>query len=596
MSDEVEDIKQRLDLVDFISGYLTLKKSGQNYKALCPFHQEKTPSFMVSKDKQIWKCFGCNLGGDIFDFVMQMENLDFGDAIRTLAEKAGVKVRPRRVEDYLAPSIKTTLYKVNLLAGKVYQEVLLSEKVGKGALEYLKTRKLSPKTINDFQLGFAPESFDFLLNFLKSKGFSESDVEQAGLLVRRQSGGFYDRFRGRIMFPIFDVMGNVVGFSGRILEDKEDKKDIPKYINSSDSPIFHKSKILYGLDRAKVQIKKYQFAVLVEGQMDVILSHQAGVKVAVATSGTAVTEEHLRILSRYAPKVIFAFDTDSAGILSTKKAIDLALPLGLTVKIASVLPYKDPGEAASDNPPKYSEALSKAKMAVDWHFDLVFQKFSDESHLSVASKKEIAKELLPLISKISDEIERAHYIQLLSQKLSVSQETIVLALERTKEKISPPQSPKQFRPPSPSHSPTHLHLLGLLILYPQTVSLSLKRLTLEDFKTEEDVVIYRQILKWYNLGSRKQNKEDIVLFLKKNLPLAIAKKVDLLLWETKIQHQDQSLEQIAAEIYQAITSISKAKIKSQSEELVSQIKEAEEKGQREKVKKLLLRLQNVSQK
>lgn len=596
MADEVEEIKNRLDLVDFISGYLTLKKAGQNYKSICPFHQEKTPSFMVSKDKQIWKCFGCQKGGDLYDFVMEMENLDFGDALRTLAEKAGVKLQHRKTEDFLAPSIKTTLYKINLLASRLYQEVLLSEKIGKEALDYLKSRQLSPKIIREFQLGFAPDSYDFLEKFLKSKGFSEGGIEQAGLLIRRQTGGFYDRFRHRVMFPISDVMGNIIGFSGRIIEgqeDKEGKDETPKYINSADSPIFHKSQILYGLDKAKVPIKKYQYAVLMEGQMDVILSHQAGVKNAVATSGTAVTPDHLRILSRYSPNLILAFDTDTAGIESCKKAIDLALPFGLSLKIADFLPYKDPGEAASLNLKRYSQALRESKLALDWYFDLAFK--NKKATLSVAQKKETAKIILPVISRLGDEIERAHYIQQLSKKLSVSQETIVLALDRVRREGRPRAPTTQFRPTIPlKHNLSAQHLLGLLILYPDAIPVALKRLSSDDFKEPEDSSIYKLLKLWYNLKSRKD--KDLPLFLKKNLPSTLSKKADLLWWESKNLHENQDYNQAASEIYQAIQNIRGVKTTALREDLVSQIRSAEEGGDKAKVKKLLLRLQNVSQK
>ena len=335
----IDEIKNRLDIVEVVQGYIKLKKAGKDYKALCPFHKEKNPSFFVSPSKQIWHCFGsCGEGGDIFKFVMKIEGVEFADALRTLARKAGVVLRK---QDPQVQSQRNILYQICEEASEFFQGELQKNNQ---VLEYLKNRGLKLQTIKDFKIGYASNSWDALYNHLTELGFEKDDVEKAGLLVKKEgTNKYYDRFRSRIMFPIADLNGQIVGFSGRIY-GKEDEKTA-KYVNIPETLIYNKSRIIYGLDKAKLEIRKKDQAILVEGQMDLIMTHQTGTKNAVAVSGTALTPDHLQILKRYTENLVFCFDADTGGESATKRAIATAQQFDFNIKVA-LLPRdkKDPAE------------------------------------------------------------------------------------------------------------------------------------------------------------------------------------------------------------------------------------------------------------
>jgi DNA primase len=341
---EVEEIKAKIDIVDLLSNYLTLKKAGANWKSICPFHQEKTPSLMVSREKQIFKCFGCGAGGDIFEFIKLIEHLEFPEALKLLAERCGVTLEKRKPLPGEAPDQKTKLFQINDLSARFFHKILLDHPVGQEALNYLKIRKINPQTIKNFLLGYAPQK-EVLGNWLRTKGFTTQEIAQAGSP---------DRFRNRLIFPITNPLSKVIAFTGRILNPH----DQPKYLNTPDTPIFHKSHVLYGLEKAKMAIKEKDQVILVEGQMDVISSYQAGITNVVASSGTALTEEHLKILSRYTPNIVFAFDQDSAGTEASKRAIDLAIKQDFNVRLAFLREVKDPGEAIEKDPQIFIEAIT----------------------------------------------------------------------------------------------------------------------------------------------------------------------------------------------------------------------------------------------
>lgn len=332
MSDQVEEIKQKTDIVSLISEYLELKKAGRNYKAICPFHSEKTPSFVVSPELQMYKCFGCGEGGDVYTFLQKYEGMDFPEALRFLADKAQIKLISIRPE---AAGEKEKLFQINSLAARFYNYLLLSHPIGKRALYYLeKQRGLSKDSIKRFLLGFSPEVPGSLVKFLvDKKKFQVKDLEKAGLLLF-DSGRAVERFRGRIMFPIFDHRGNVVGFSGRILPS-ERSENLAKYINTPETPVFHKSNLLYGLSLTKEDIKGKKEAILVEGQMDVVSSWEKGITNIVAIGGSALTEEQVRLVSRFAERVVFALDTDFAGNSAARRGVVLAQEADLEVYLAN---------------------------------------------------------------------------------------------------------------------------------------------------------------------------------------------------------------------------------------------------------------------
>ena len=308
MNSDIEEIKSRLNIADIIGEYIRLDKAGANYRARCPFHNEKTPSFMVSAEKQIWHCFGCQKGGDIFGFVMEIEGLDFKETLKLLAEKAGVALKKT---DFKAESKKTRTLEILELATKFYETQLWSGAGKIKILNYLKDRGLQKESIKEFRLGYAPAGWRNILTFLIGRGYSAQEIEKTGLLVKKDNGDFYDRFRDRIIFPIADPMGKVVGFSARVAPGGDESQ--AKYVNTPESEVYHKSKALYGIDKAKGEIKSKNFALLVEGNMDVVAAAQAGIKNTVAVSGTALTPDQINIVKRYTNNLKMFFDMDKAG-------------------------------------------------------------------------------------------------------------------------------------------------------------------------------------------------------------------------------------------------------------------------------------------
>src|SRR3990172_1063696 len=425
--DQVEEIKGKTDIVELIQEYVPLKRAGRNYKGLCPFHGEKTPSFMVNPELQIFKCFGCGEGGDAYSFLQRIEGMEFGEALRNLADRVGVKLvsyRPSQQEE-----LKDTLLQTNYLAGEYYHYVLTKHNLGIQAREYLKDRGVTNEAIEIFKLGFAPEGWDFLLSYLSGKkGFKEEDIERAGLAIKSQSDretkkqSYYDRFRNRIMFPLNNPRGQTVGFSGRVMPGADEKAG-GKYVNTPETEIYHKSGILYGYDLARSAIKAENTSVLVEGQMDVIGSWQAGVPNNVGVGGTALTDRQIELLKRVGETVIMALDADQAGDAAARKGIEAAGKTGLIVKVVDIRKgrkYKDPGEWATDDPDGWKEAVKKAVVVYDFYLDSAVSRHG----LDVVGKTRIGRELLPIWRNIEDEIVKAHYVKKLAEVLGVEEEDI----------------------------------------------------------------------------------------------------------------------------------------------------------------------------
>ncbi len=427
---EVEEIKNKIDIVDFISGYLTLKKAGVNYKGLCPFHNEKTPSFMVSAERQSFHCFGCSKGGDVFTFVEEIEGMDFYDALKLLAGKAGVELKQRGNLSYggknIEPTEKSRVFEINSLAAKLFHKILIDHPKAEHARQYLKNRGISDQTIRDWKIGYAPKSWDLLIKFLSAKGFSEKELFKAGLLVLGEKGKYWDRFRGRIMFPISNISGQIVAFTGRVLKD--DPK-AAKYVNSAESPIYIKGKTIYALDRARIDIRAQNSALLVEGQMDALAAHQAGFKNVVAVSGTALTADQLKILARYSLNIIFSFDSDTAGKTALKRATIMALENDINAKVLSLPGFKDPDEAIKSDRKNFENAIKSAKPALEYWIDSLILEFGSAD---VSAKKTISKEILPVIKIISNEIEKEYYTKYLAKKLALSESAIAGQLNKTK--------------------------------------------------------------------------------------------------------------------------------------------------------------------
>ena len=425
--DQASEIREKIDIVSFISEYLPLKKAGRNFKAICPFHNEKTPSLVISPERQIWHCFGCGKGGDCFTFLMEYENMEFPEALRILAKKSGVTLKETefRRGQY---SEKENIFSLNNQALKFYHYILTKHPVGKTALSYLiDKRKLNKGIIDTFELGFAPATGNALSNYLlKKKNYKSSDLLQAGLSFER-NGRLYDFFRGRIIFPLFDHRGNVTGFSARALNEK----DQPKYINTRETAVYHKGSMFFGLNTAKDEIKQKQDSIIVEGEFDAISLYMQGIKNAVAIKGTALTENQVALLSRFTPKVSLCLDQDNAGFEATKRSLEVLEKKGLTASIVILKDGKDPDEVLKKNPAGFKKAL-KENLGV---YDYLVNKFiSENDKESADGTKKITDSLLPLFANISNEIIKEHYLKQLSSILGISLESILKELNKIQKK------------------------------------------------------------------------------------------------------------------------------------------------------------------
>ena len=427
MQSPIQEIKNRLDIVQIIGEYLKLKKTGVNFRALCPFHSEKTPSFFVSPSRQIWHCFGgCSEGGDIFKFVMKIEGVEFADALRILAQKAGVKLKPIRPE---LRTEKQRLYEICEMATKFFERQLKESSIGKEVKKYLLARGLADDSIREWRLGYAPDTWQGLSDFLVSKGYKKEEIIKAGLAIKKEDDkryNFYDRFRGRIIFPIFDLNSQVIGFGARIFKEENEQA---KYVNIPNTLLYNKSQVLYGLDRAKLEIRRKDFCILVEGYLDVIMSSQAGIKNVAAVSGTALTNSQLLILKRYSQNLTTAFDMDIAGDLATKKGIDLAQLMDFNLKIVIMPEGKDPADIIKEDSKIWEKVITNSKSILDFYFETTLSKINPEAS---GNKKEIAKILIPPIKRIQNKIEQSFWIKELAKKLKVSEESIIEEIKKTK--------------------------------------------------------------------------------------------------------------------------------------------------------------------
>lgn len=504
---DIELVKSKIDIVSFISDYIQVKKAGRNFKALCPFHSEKTPSFVISPERGTWHCFGaCAQGGDAIGFLQKWENIEFPEALKILAQKIGVTL------SHFAPTQeskkKDIYYEINHLASEFYHYLLISHKLGERALEYLKNRSIKKETINTFGLGYAPESWESLSKYLIKKGYQASDIYTVGLSIRSESGRYYDRFRGRLIFTLKDHRGNIVGFSGRKLPPETEKE--AKYVNTSETPIYTKGNTLYGLDVTRESIKRTNEAVVVEGEFDLLASFQVGVTNIVAIKGSAFTQGQTLLLKRYTTQLILALDSDFAGNEAAKRGIEMAENVGLSVKVAKISEGKDPAECIAINPGSWKKAVKNAVPIYDFIIDSSFEKYPGESALE---KQKIGIETIPFLARIENPIIFSHYLKLLSKKLKVSEESVETALHQFQKKqkvtsVIPETSVKQFRDVMLEE-----YILSLIIQaeFPnEALTIVIKTLTLSDFHQPGIAKIIELLILYF-----KTHKEfDIKIFEK----------------------------------------------------------------------------------
>ena len=416
IKDIVEEVKNRCDIANVISEYMPIKQSGSNYKGLCPFHGEKTPSFHISSSKQIYKCFGCGEGGDVINFVMKMENLDFIDAVKLLANKCGIEINTNMNEEDKLRMEKSKKYQdIHLEAARFYFANLLKEK--NPGYDYLRKRGLDDKTIKKFGLGYSQKSWNELMDYLLSKGYDKQDLVQCGLVNHKAEGNkYYDRFRNRVMFPIFDYRGNVIGFGGRVLDDS-----LPKYLNSPDSLIFNKRYNLYGLNFSRKNIVD-RTIILVEGYMDLISLFQYGVRNVVATLGTALTEQQGNLIKRYADTTIISYDSDEAGVKATLRAIEILSKIGINVKVINLKDCKDPDEFVRKyGLEEYKKAIGDSTHYIKFRIDHLRKSFNLEKD---EERVKFAKEASKIIKELKSPVEVDYYTNYIAKQINISTESI----------------------------------------------------------------------------------------------------------------------------------------------------------------------------
>lgn len=591
----VAEIKDKTDIVALISNYVTLKKAGATYKAICPFHEERTPSFTVSAERQTYKCFGCNESGDALAFVMKMENIDFPNALELLANKVGVMLPERTplrksgtttgVSGESREITKSDLLAVNRTAAQFFNAVLERHPLGKSALEYLTGRNLKPETIKEFLIGFAPDKNEALITVLKRQGVNSTVSEMAGRP---------ERFNNRIMFPFFDVIGNIVGFSGRAMGDA-----MPKYLNTSDTDLFHKNRYIYGLYQAKQAIRDQNNIILVEGQMDLTLAHQAGTKQTVATSGTALSEEHLRILRRYSDTLLLAYDGDGAGQKATERAINMALKFGFEVKVIVLPDGKDPGNVIANEPKDWLATVNKPVNPIDWLVNYYFPETKDQ--FSATERTKIFNAIFPHINVQPDGVAQSYSLQRLSTLLKLRSDEPVreefkkwqksagndrqIATERQEGGQTKTASTPKRLEPEPK-------LIGLIYLRPAVLA-ELEQILSPEMLTNKTLAdLYKIAKKWYaKHQSGVANSRELLVDVKSELDQSTQTALEQLLDNLEPQIAEMTDEEIVNEAKAIVSQFKQRDRDGLMQSFAEQIAKAEADHDRVKVKELMAQMQ-----
>ncbi len=511
--DEVSQIRERIDLVSFISEYIFLKKMGRNFKAICPFHNEKTPSFVVSPERQIWHCFGgCSKGGDVYTFLMEYENLEFVEALRILSKRTGIPLRESSFQTGIS-SKKEIIYKLNRMALDFYHYVLTQHKAGKKALAYLsKERKLDLRLIETFMLGFSPKEGVSLSNYLiNKKKYKREDLIDAGLAFYSggpsAGSGLKDFFRNRVMFPLFDHRGNVVGFSGRAIDEPYDGG---KYINTRDTIVYHKGSMFFGLNTAKDEIKKLDKAIVLEGELDVIACFSQGIKNVVAVKGTALTENQVALIARFTKNICLCFDQDEAGYTAAKRSLPVLEKKGINITTCLLGEGKDADEAIKKDPLAFKKSIKKDIPIYDFIFSITFSSFEKDK---VDGKRKIASELLPIFTGISNEIVKEHYLKKLSLDLDVSLNALAREVEKIEKKEIVKETAGIKKEKRDRRELLEDYLLALILQNENTKEVLKRSLEiLKDYKFE--IVSYKKIIDFLVDYFKTNNAFDVKIFLK----------------------------------------------------------------------------------
>src|SRR3990167_5515569 len=577
--DQIEEVRRKTDIVQLISETVALKKAGRNFKALCPFHEEKTPSFMVSPERQMFKCFGCQKGGDVYKFVMERERLDFGEALRMLADRAGVQLKEFRPGP--DQKIKEKLLEINHLASEYFHYLLSEHKAGKPALDYLLKRGVSKTSIKTFKLGFSANEWEGLHRFLtKKKNYQDEDLERAGLAIKGERG-WYDRFRDRIMFPLFDHRNRVVGFSGRVF-DKESKE--AKYVNSQETLLYHKSEVLYGLETTKEAIKKANKAVVVEGELDLISSYQAGVTNVVAIKGSALTIEQIDLLKRFCEHLVLALDMDTAGDAASRRGIELAETKGLNVRVIRLEYGKDPDECAQHSARLWKDSVAGAVPVYDFYIESAKARFGTDTP---EGKRQISDELSPLLVRISNQVIKEHYIKKLAEVLGVSEDAVNQEVEKKyipARQDSERQAQKQEEPQTRQER-LEEYLLALVLVLGDKMEPAVKRIDIKSLSQGASARVFNQLQQWFT----KQTVWEINRFVT-TLPEELVGAVDTA-YLTDLKQTASDPDALAAEIDKTLSELKKMAAKIKLSQLTREIKAAV--GQKDTAKRKALETELV---
>lgn len=569
----IEEIRNKADIVKIISEYVQIRKRGKNHIGLCPFHSEKDGSFTVSPEKNLWHCFGCNEGGNIFSFVMKIENIGFAEAVEELGVKVGVMV-PKQTSRGPGKGQKDALYPIMSLAAKFFHATLLSE-AGQAARDYLKSRGITEETAKTFGLGYAPDAWDELFNHLIGRGVSPEAVEKTGLSLKREGkAGYYDRFRNRLLFPIIDQRGRVIAFGGRALGDQE-----PKYLNSPDTIIFHKSETLFGLNLAKDAIKKEKFAVLVEGNFDVVTPYQAGIQNIVATCGTALTNAQCKLLARFCDTIVLAFDADAAGGTAAERSVELMRNAGLKVKVAQISSGKDPDELVRK---EGRDALEQNIVdALPYHEFKIRRIAARHNVKDIESKARAIKEAAQLLAQEKDEFVQQEYAKVAAFILKTDNDTISTEIKRNRHYITKnvKQQNRITEKPSSKTEEAEKNLIILATLNQKALSTVKEHMVIEDFRLPDTRAIAELLL-----SAELKEPDNITDFLMDNLPEESTKKFLSRLLLSDHLSQAENNEEVLQDCIQVIR---RERLKQKIDGLKLEIKEAEKSGETERVAELL---------
>ena len=493
--DILDEIRNRIDIVALISEYVPLKKSGKGYKGLCPFHQEKTPSFMVDEQKQIFHCFGCGEGGNIYTFIMKIEKLNFPEAVKLLANKAGVQLPVYEKQNNKSIQEKELIFRLNGITADYYQKNLFSPQ-GKRALNYLLKRNFSEEIIKKFYLGYALPGFEHLVHFLTSKKIGQTDLFKAGLAFRSsKTGGALDYFRDRIIFPIFNLQGKIIAFGGRVLDEK-----LPKYLNSPETPVYYKAKNLYGLFQAKQSIRQKNQVIIMEGYTDVLIAHQFGFDNAVASLGTALTGQQISLLKRFADEILIAFDSDSAGKSATLRSLGLVKKAGLAVKIVYLPPDSDPADIIlQKGEPFFANLIKDALPLFDYKLKILLQQYNPASS---QGKVNIVKELFSDLADIGSDIELHSEVKKIAERLHLTEDSILIDLNQYKKGNKQLSNILTNIPVESTHVNAEKILIGNMLQKRDVIERIISDLKVEDFTVPEHREIYSTIINLFNKGEK----------------------------------------------------------------------------------------------